>query len=139
MRWSELREHAYRRRLGEAGHECHVYEPHRQGYDQTAIAKVMKEGLADFFDHLLDRIGTLAGGGMDEEAKANKAILDGFYGYLSRHGFAMTVEVAPPQMEKRPRIEDIFQLTIVFPKGGMDKNRQPIEKLLHSGIFTESL
>ena len=41
------------------------YAAHRKAYDQTALAKAMKDGLADFLDHAFAKLWLLA----DDDAK----------------------------------------------------------------------
>ena len=58
MRWSELREHAYRRRLAELGHECHDYTPQRHGRSLTWEQE--QDDVARWLDSLPKPIAVLA-------------------------------------------------------------------------------
>jgi LacI family transcriptional regulator len=58
MRWSELREQAYRRRLAEFGHECHVYIPRRQGRGLTWEQE--QDDVARWLDSLPKPVAVLA-------------------------------------------------------------------------------
>ena len=58
MRWSELREHAYRRRLAELGHECHDYAPQRHGRGLTWEQE--QDDVARWLDSLPKPIAVLA-------------------------------------------------------------------------------
>jgi LacI family transcriptional regulator len=58
MRWSDLREQAYRRRLAEFGHECHQYLPQRQGRSLTWEQE--QDDVARWLDSLPKPIAVLA-------------------------------------------------------------------------------
>jgi hypothetical protein len=108
------------------------YEPHRNAYDKTALAKVMKEGLSDFFDHLLAQASLFAAAGAEirqgnlpkGQGKPDPEV-SAFLDCLSQHGFAAGLQVAPAGRGQTLTPENIH-LTVVFP-GGATKKR-PIEK-----------
>jgi len=58
MRWSDLREHAYRRRLAELGHECHDYVAQRHGRSLTWEQE--QDDVARWLDSLPKPIAVLA-------------------------------------------------------------------------------
>jgi LacI family transcriptional regulator len=58
MRWSDLREHAYRRRLAELGHECHDYVAKRHGRSLTWEQE--QDDVARWLDSLPKPIAVLA-------------------------------------------------------------------------------
>ncbi len=58
MRWSELREVAYRRRLAELGHECNVYVPRRRGRALTWEQE--QDDVARWLDSLPKPVAVLA-------------------------------------------------------------------------------
>jgi LacI family transcriptional regulator len=58
MRWSELRELAYRRRLAELGHECNVYVPRRRG--RTLTWEQEQDDVARWLDSLPKPVAVLA-------------------------------------------------------------------------------
>jgi hypothetical protein len=73
------------------------YEPHRKAYDETALAKAMKEGLSDFLDHVLQQLPTLAGGDMlrgnPKKGERPALSLEDFLACLSKNGFVLALEV----------------------------------------------
>ncbi len=109
------------------------YEPHRKAYDQTVLAKVMKEGLGEFFDHVFAQLTGLAGGDARKPMKdaRPRPEVDGVLECLSKHGFVLGLEVAPPGVAAL-RTEDLFHFTLVFPQGGQKKHRDAFDKLFRS-------
>lgn len=107
------------------------YQAHRKAYDQTALAAVMKEGLGDFFDHLFTQLFTVAGGDFPPrnrvKAKGAGPEVEAFLDFLTRQGFALSLEVAPAG-RALARGDLLAQLTLVFPEGAEKKNRLALER-----------
>ena len=107
------------------------YEPHKKAYDQTALAKVMREGLGDFFTHVWTQMWNLASEefpppkGKKPDARSRQAA-ERFLDSIWRHGFAATLEVAP--LRKGHLHEEMLQLTVVFPRGAQAKERKSLEE-----------
>jgi hypothetical protein len=77
------------------------YEPHRSAYDRTALGRLMKEDLGDFFEHIWSELRDLAVASsagetpdMDRQKKLRKGkdVTDKLRAYLWQHGVAMTFE-----------------------------------------------
>ncbi len=106
------------------------YEGHRKAYDQTAVAKAMKEGLSEFFEHVFAQIWTLGQTNplVDNSKKKSAPALEvnQFLDCLWKHGFALSLEIAPP----RPGPTNgptLFQLTVLFPHGAEKTNRAALD------------
>jgi hypothetical protein len=114
------------------------YAAHRQAYEQTALGKVMKEGLGDFVDGLLAGVWKLAAGDGEGEdrkkADRERQVVGQFFECLWDQGFEAALEVGP--LGKGDGPEDV-QLTVVFPGGAKGKNRKTLEKVF--GLAMEAL
>lgn len=104
------------------------YEAHKKAYDQTALAKIMKDDMGEFLEYLGGFFQNnvvrelLNGRGEPKDEKLNMAHFSKALEYLWKHGIVVGFEtrpqVAPPLSRK--------QLTLVFPEGGEDKNRETL-------------
>jgi hypothetical protein len=112
------------------------YEPHKKAYDQTALAKIMKEGLGEFFDHFFTQMIALGGEFPPRrKEKDNKQAPDmdlkGALDYVSTHGFVIGLDIAPPG-PAFARGEDLYHLTVVFPQGAQKPFRPALENLFRA-------
>jgi hypothetical protein len=85
-------------------------EPHRKAYEQTALAQVLKGDLGEFLEYLCVYVANQLPG---EHFKKIPQVL----GYLGRKGAVVGFEVlkhSPLQV----------QVTVVFPEGGVKKDRE---------------
>jgi hypothetical protein len=116
------------------------YEPHRQAYERTALARAMRDDLGQFFDYLgsfaLEAIAGKFDGGAADPAQARAreqlaARLPPVMNYLWGHGLAVALEV-PGGKSARLQLDPFFSLpvlpeqvriTVVFPEGGRKKER----------------
>lgn len=101
------------------------YAAHRKAYDQTALAKAMKEGLSDFLDHAFAQLWLFAGDDA-KKAEERRPSTDRFLQSVWDRGLSMTLEISPPR-SRQPKAEDWFQLTVVFPQGAQPKNRPALD------------
>jgi len=109
------------------------YEPHRQAYDKTTLARLMKDDLGEFLEYLgtygrdLAIRNLLQQGDGKPAVDKDKAISDTrkFVDYFKRHGLAVGFEVGEDlQRQSRdgalPQVDPAgVQTTIVFPQGGL--------------------
>src|SRR5262245_35767814 len=96
---------------------CGGLASHRQAYEKTALAEVMRGDLGQFFDSALKALQAVTPKAMDglpaEERTAMLDIAARLRDQLKQHGFVIGLEV----MQALPMPQ--AQLTIVFP-GGKD-------------------
>ena len=106
------------------------YEPHRKAYDQTALAKAMKDDLGDFLAYLgtfvTDALAKQLAGEGEETQKLGSVHIGRFVEYLWRHGVVVGFETPTHLAPVLGR----WQATLVFPEGGSKKNREVLAPLI---------
>jgi len=122
------------------------YEPHKKAYDQTTLAKVMKDDLGEFLDYLVEfsrdtLLSTVKRDDDDKDAKNAKpeqkekaaAEFNKFMEYFWRHGILVGLEISegPIDLGRFPFFPVPDQATIIFPEGGQAKNRAVVFSFLH--------
>jgi hypothetical protein len=114
------------------------YEPHRKAYEQTALAKAMRDDLGEFLEHLGMVIADSVGSSLKDKHPEQMQKLAGGWNrlmeYLWRHGLALGVEARPLPMGANPLpfidVPARLRLTVVFPDGGLAKNRKTLVPFL---------
>lgn len=119
------------------------YAAHREAYDKTALAKVMKDDMGEFLDHVFAQLADYVTKEPDAEPpddqnpppqpKRAKTPFDAdslskFVDYIWQHGFHVGLEARP-----RPDAADSswdYQATFVFPEGGSGKNQAALDAVL---------
>jgi hypothetical protein len=125
------------------------YEPHRQAYDKTTLARIMKDDLGEFLDYLGTftrdlAVRELLRGGEGKPVEKDKAIADTkkFTEYFWKHGVVVGVEVGDdvlagsfytrrrglPGIDPRRAGRENWdtQAIIVFPQAGLPANRPAV-------------
>jgi len=114
------------------------YEPHRKAYEQTALANAMRDDLGEFLEHLGMVIADSVGSSLKDKHPEQMQKLTGGWNrlmeYLWRHGLALGVEARPLPKGANPLpfidVPARLRLTVVFPEGGLAKNRKILVPLL---------
>jgi hypothetical protein len=114
------------------------YEPHRKAYEQTALAKAMRDDLGEFLEHLgmvvADSVSNTLKDKLPEQMQKLAGGWNRLMEYLWRHGLALGVEARPLQAGASPLpfldVPARLRLTVVFPEGGLAKNRKVLTPLL---------
>jgi hypothetical protein len=114
------------------------YEPHRKAYEQTALAKAMRDDLGEFLEHLGMVVADSLANTLKEKHPEQMQKLAGGWNrlmeYLWRHGLALGVEARPLAAAASPLpfldVPTRLRFTVVFPEGGLAKNRKVLVPLL---------
>src|SRR5262245_45432567 len=117
------------------------YASHREAYDKTALAKVMKDDAGEFVEHVFSQLTEFLAKELESEqppddgdaedlkpAKApfDPAMLTRFFEYVWSHGVHVGVEAIPQGKDG----EWEYQATVVSPEAGIGANGVAAEALL---------
>jgi hypothetical protein len=108
------------------------FEPHKKAYAKTALAKVMNDDLGKFLDYLAEYAREVilqqfvASGTEVGDLQKASASWSRFLDYYWRHGIVAGVDI-PGNLSSDLR----FQVTVVFPEGGVKRNREGVLSFLH--------